>query len=199
VRSFPGLSQSVTFPIGFQDVASVSKPVKKSPGESLGAKDLGPFLEGQVGGHHEAMMLIGPADDLEEQFGSGLGEGNISEFIDDQEMESLELFMQSLQSFFLPALYELRDQVRGCVEVNVSALGTSGKRQGTDQMRFTGSGVSDDQHVFPFVEILSSQELPNQRLIDRGLSVEVIGIDGFNHGEIGVFDASFGSPFLPVQ
>ena len=35
-------------------------------GESLGAKDLGPFLEGQVHGQHEAMMLIGPADDLEE-------------------------------------------------------------------------------------------------------------------------------------
>ena len=38
-------------------------------------------------------MLIGTADDLEEQFGSGLGEGHISEFIDDQEMESLELFI----------------------------------------------------------------------------------------------------------
>jgi hypothetical protein len=49
------------------------------------------------------MMLIGPADDLEEQFGSGLGEGNISEFIDDQEMELLELFVQSLKPFFLPA------------------------------------------------------------------------------------------------
>ena len=144
----------------------MSEPVKEGPGEPLGAKDLGPFLKGQVGGHHKAMMLIGPADDLEEQFGSGLGEGNISEFIDDQEMESLELFVQSLKPFFLPALHELRDQVCGCVETNVSALGTSGKRQGTDQMRFTGSRGSDDQHVFPFVEILPSQELPNQRFAE---------------------------------
>jgi len=53
------------------------------------------------------MILVGPADDLEEQFGSGLGEGNISEFVDDQEMESLELFMQSLKSLFFPALREL--------------------------------------------------------------------------------------------
>ena len=38
-------------------------------------------------------MLIGSADDLEEQFGPHLGEGNISKFIDDQKMKSLELFM----------------------------------------------------------------------------------------------------------
>ena len=54
-------------------------------------------------------MLIGPANDLKEQFGSGLGEGNISQFIDDQEMESLELFVQSLKSFFLTAFHELSD------------------------------------------------------------------------------------------
>ena len=46
-------------------------------------------------------------------------------------------------------------------------------------MSFTGSGVSDEQHVFPFVQILPSQKFPNQRFIDRGLGTEVIGIDPF--------------------
>ena len=62
----------------------MSKPVQKGAGESFGAKDLGPFLEGQVRGQHEAVMLIGPADDLGEQLGSGLGEGDISQFINHQ-------------------------------------------------------------------------------------------------------------------
>ena len=87
----------------------MSEPVKQCAGEPLGAKDLGPFLERQVGGHHEAVMLIGPADDLEEQFGPGLGERNVSQFIDDQEMESLELFVQLLKPFFLTAFHELSD------------------------------------------------------------------------------------------
>ena len=121
----------------------MSEPVQQRTGESLGAKDLGPFLKGQVSGHHEAVMLIGPADNLKEQFGSGLGEGNISEFINDQEMEPLELFEDSLESFFLPALYELSHKVGGGIEANTSALGTSGKGQGTDQMSFSGSRVSD--------------------------------------------------------
>ena len=62
----------------------MSEPVKQGAGEPLGAKDLGPFLEGQVCGHHEAVMLVGLADDLEEQFRPSLGEGNISKFINDQ-------------------------------------------------------------------------------------------------------------------
>jgi hypothetical protein len=125
-------------------VTSVSEPVKQRTGEPFGAKDLGPFLEGQVRGQHEAVMFIGPADDLEEQFGSCLGERNISEFINHKEMESLELFVQSLKPLFFPALHELSDKVHGGMEANGSALGTSGKRQGTDQMRFAGSRVPDE-------------------------------------------------------
>jgi hypothetical protein len=47
-------------------VASVNEPVKQCAWESLGTKDLGPFLEGQIGGHHEAVVFIGPTDDLKE-------------------------------------------------------------------------------------------------------------------------------------
>jgi hypothetical protein len=65
-------------------VAPVGEPVQQGAGKALGAKDFRPFLESKVGRKHEAMMLIGPADDLEEQFGPRLGEGNISQFINNQ-------------------------------------------------------------------------------------------------------------------
>ncbi len=87
----------------------MSEPVQQRTGESLAGKDLGPFLKGQVGGQHEAVMLVGPADNLKKQFGSGLGEGNISEFINHQQMEFLELFVQALKSLFFPGLHELSD------------------------------------------------------------------------------------------
>ena len=144
----------------------MSEPVQQGASESLGAKDFRPFLEGQVGRKHEAMMLIGPADDLEEQFGPRLGEGNISQFIDDQQIESLELFVQSLKPFFLPAFHELSDKIGGGIEADAVALGASRKRQSANQLSFPGSGVSDQQDVFSFVQILASQELPDQRLIE---------------------------------
>ena len=94
------------------------------------------------------------------------------------------LFEQALQSFFFPAFHELGDKVGGGIEAHVSALGTSGKRQGTDQVGFTGSRVSDQQDVFSFVQILPSEKLPNQRLIDRRLSAKVIGVDVLMTGKL---------------
>ena len=70
-------------------------------------------------------MLIGLAYDIEKQFGSSLGEGDISQFIDDQQIKSLELFLESLQPSFLAALHELSDKICGCVEAHFPALGAS--------------------------------------------------------------------------
>ncbi len=44
----------------------MSEPVKQCACEPLGTGDLGPFLEGQIGGHHETVVFIGPTDDLQE-------------------------------------------------------------------------------------------------------------------------------------
>ena len=47
-------------------------------------KDLGPLVEGQVGGDDDAGAFVGPTDDLEEEFGGGLGAGDVAEFIKDE-------------------------------------------------------------------------------------------------------------------
>jgi hypothetical protein len=73
----------------------VSEPVKQRTGESLGAKDLDLFFEGQVGGQYEAVMLIGPADDLEEQFGSCLAGGDTSQFINHRQKAGIWFFPAS--------------------------------------------------------------------------------------------------------
>ena len=79
-------------------------------------------------------------------------------------MGSLELFVELLKPLLFPAFHELSDQVGGGVEANSSSLGTRRKRQGTDEVSFTRSGVSDEQHVFSLIEIFSPQEFPNQWL-----------------------------------
>jgi len=72
-------------------------------------------------------VLIGLAYDLEKQFGSSLREGNIAQFINDQQIESLELFLESLQSSLLAALHELSDKIGGCMEAHFSALAQAEK------------------------------------------------------------------------
>ena len=70
--------------------------------------------------------------------------------------------MQALKPLFFAALHQLGNQIRGRIEANASALGTSGKSQGADQMCFAGSRISDEKHVFSFVQVLPSQKLSNQ-------------------------------------
>ena len=60
--------------------------VQQGSCEALGAQNLGPVLEGQVGGDKQARALVGPADDFEEQFGSRLGAGDIAEFVEDEQV-----------------------------------------------------------------------------------------------------------------
>ena len=43
----------------------------------------------KFGGHYEAVVFIGPTDDLKEQLGTGLRERNVAQFVDDQQVTSL--------------------------------------------------------------------------------------------------------------
>ena len=54
-------------------------------------------LKGQVGGQDNAGSFVGPADDLEEQFGSRLGKGYVSKLIQDQEMLLFQAFQETFE------------------------------------------------------------------------------------------------------
>ena len=52
----------------------MSEAVQQGAGQSLRAEDLGPLVEGQVGGDQDRPSLVSLAEDLEEEFRAGLGE-----------------------------------------------------------------------------------------------------------------------------
>ena len=51
-------------------------PVQQRPGEPFRAEDLGPFVEREVGGHQDGAPLVALAEHLEEQLGTGPGQGD---------------------------------------------------------------------------------------------------------------------------
>ena len=73
-----GALEAVALTVGFEDVDAMGEAVEHGAGEAFVAEDLGPVLEGQVGGDDEALAFVGAADDFEEEFGAGLGEGDIA-------------------------------------------------------------------------------------------------------------------------
>ena len=53
----------------------VGEPVQQRAGEPFRAEDFGPFVEGQIGGDQDGAPLVALAEDLEEQFRPGGGQG----------------------------------------------------------------------------------------------------------------------------
>jgi hypothetical protein len=51
------------------------------------------------------MVFISSANDLKEQFRPRLGKGDVSQFIKEEQMKSLQLFLQTLEPSFLPTFY----------------------------------------------------------------------------------------------
>ena len=68
-----GLGTLDPSPMYLQDVDVVGEPVQQSSGEALRAEDLGPLVEGQVGGDQDGASLVALAEDLEEQRCPGAG------------------------------------------------------------------------------------------------------------------------------
>ena len=54
----------------------VGETIQQRAGEPVRPEDLGPLVEGQVGGHQDGAPFVALAEDLEEQFRSGGGQGD---------------------------------------------------------------------------------------------------------------------------
>src|SRR5580765_8761351 len=86
-----GVLEPIAFAVGFDDGATVGEPVECGPGESFVAEDFGPVFEAEVGGEDDTGPFVGGGDDVEEEFGSGLAGGDVTQFVQKQQVEFVEL------------------------------------------------------------------------------------------------------------
>ena len=87
--------------VHLQDVDVVGEPVQQRDGEALRTKHFGPFVEGEVGGDQDGAPLVALAEDFEEQFRPGGGQGDETQLIDGQQVEQPS-FVPGLQRSALP-------------------------------------------------------------------------------------------------
>src|SRR5262245_11443778 len=76
--------------------------VDQSRGAGGIREDAGPVLEGEIGGEHEALLFIPSTDDLKEQVGVSLVEGEIAYLVEDQEADlrvALEAVLEGASGF----------------------------------------------------------------------------------------------------
>ena len=69
----------------------VGEAVQQCPGEPFRAEDLGPLVEGKVGGDQDGAPFVALAEDLEEQFRTGGGQRHEAQLVDDEQLEAGQL------------------------------------------------------------------------------------------------------------
>src|ERR1700724_4356093 len=91
----------------------VGQSVEQSAGQTLGAEHARPLVEWQIAGDDRRASLIAVAEDLEQQLGSGLRQRHIAESVDDEQLVSRQLALQTQKPFFIPGLNQLVNQSGG--------------------------------------------------------------------------------------
>jgi hypothetical protein len=64
----------------------VGQPVEQRGGHLGVAKHAWPFAEGEIGGDDNGSSLVEPADEMEQELPAGLGKGQISELVENDEV-----------------------------------------------------------------------------------------------------------------
>ena len=107
------------------------------------AEDAWPFAEGEIGRNDDRRALIEPADEMEQELAAGLGEGQITKFIENDEVETGQIIGEpSLASGACLSL-EAIDQIDGGEEASARAGANATAGDSDREMRFARSSSAD--------------------------------------------------------
>jgi hypothetical protein len=73
---------------GVDDVCFVGDAVDDGLREPGVGEHLGPLAERQVGGGDQRSAFVALADDLEDEFGGTVGEGQVAKFVEDEKLDA---------------------------------------------------------------------------------------------------------------
>src|SRR5438128_7052867 len=85
------LFEAIAVAVHFEDMDVVGQPVEQRAGQPLGPEHAGPLVEGQIAGDEGGAALITLAEDLEQELRAGRRQGDIAEFVDDQQLVGRQL------------------------------------------------------------------------------------------------------------
>jgi hypothetical protein len=131
------------FVSGLDDLAMMGEAIEQCSGHLGVAEDGGPFTERQVGGDDDAGALVEFRDEVEEQLPAGLGEGEIAEFVEHDEVEPGQVIGDAALAAGAGLGLEPVDQIDDVEEAATCAIADEGAGNGDGQVRLAGAGAAE--------------------------------------------------------
>lgn len=79
------MAQAIAGPFDLDDDGVMQQAVQQRRGDDRIAKDLAPFGKAAIGGQDHGTLFVAGVDQLEEQVRAAAGDGQVADFIDDQQ------------------------------------------------------------------------------------------------------------------
>ena len=151
----------------FDNVAVMSEAIEQR-GRHLGVgEDAGPFAKGKIGGDDDRGALVKPADEIEQQLTAGLGEGQIAEFIEDNEVHAGQVIgkpaLPGIAGFDLEAI----DEIDHVVEPPTDTGADAASGDGDGKMGFAGACPADQHGIALLGDEVPAGKLVDECLVDR--------------------------------
>ena len=153
------------------------EPVEERAGEAFRAEDRCSFIEWKVAGNDCGASFITLAEDLEEQLRADRRERHVSQFVDDQKFDRVEMFLQRPQAAFVARFHEFVHESGGGGEGNAVALLASGQSQCQSSVGFAGARWPKRNAVMALLDPFAARQFQHQRLVERRLSGEVESVE----------------------
>ncbi len=134
-----GLAEPVALPVHLEDVTVMGQAVQQGRRHAFALEDLAPLTERQIAGDQETGPLIPIRKDLEQQFGAGPAERQVSQFIADQQVHPIELAQEAIELILLLHLLQTCDQSRRREEPHPPTGPADRQTQGNRQVCFPDS------------------------------------------------------------
>lgn len=173
---------------GLDDVTVMGQPVEQRGGHLGVAEDAGPFTEGEVRGDDDRRALVEPADEMEQELAAGLSEGQVAEFIEDDEVEAGQLIGEPTLPPVAGLGLQSIDQIHDVVEPATRAGADAASGDGNGEVSFAGAGPTDQYDVALLSNEAAAGEIMYEGVVDRRPVelevVEVLGERQLGDGEL---------------
>ena len=164
----------------FNDVRMMREAVKQGRGQTFIAKDLHPIGEFEIGSNDQSESFIKFRAEGKECLCAILGEGDETEFIQNDEIEFEGRGDKAVQAMFILCLNQFVHQSSRSPEAHTATFATGSACQSKSQVSLPKSRIADQDKALFLLNIFAAREVENLGFVEHGQVVCIPDIPNRN-------------------